>query len=118
MFSTPQILIVLCCPANPETNSATLRYIIREHGADAIFRLRPAVGDVVTLPTFLVNGQLPTIHLLVTRSTPRCPMLADTLFAFLEQLNIRLEHLDATTFILLLSTPNALFVTFSFFTLG
>ena len=29
--------IVLCCPANLETNSAALRYVIREHGADAIF---------------------------------------------------------------------------------
>ena len=70
--------IVLCCPANLETNSAALRYVIREHGADIIFQLRPEVGNMLTLPTTLVGGQPQTIHLLVTRATPRCPMFTDT----------------------------------------
>ena len=73
--------IVLCCPANLETNSAALRYVICEHGADTIFQLRPEIGNLVTLPRSLIDDQPQTIHLLITRATPRCPMLADTLFA-------------------------------------
>ena len=73
--------IVLCCPANLETNSAALRYIIREHGADSFYQHRPEVGNILPFPTSLTDGQPQTIHLLVTRATPRCPMLADTLFA-------------------------------------
>ena len=80
--------IVFCCPPNLETSSATLRYIIREHGADTIFQLRPEVGNILTLPTSLIYGQPQTIHLLVTRATPRCQMVADTLFACLEHLKI------------------------------
>ena len=87
--------IVLCCPANLETTSAALRYIIREHGADTIFQLRQEVGNILTLPTSLTDGQLQTIHLLVTQATPRCPMLADTLFACLEHLKTLLERLEA-----------------------
>ena len=42
--------IVLCCHANLETNSAALRYIFRKNNVDAIFSLRPEVGNVLTLP--------------------------------------------------------------------
>ena len=87
--------IVLCCPANPETNSAALRYVIREHGADTIFQLRPEIGNILTLPTSLNDGQPQTIHLLITRATPRCPMLADTLFVCLKHLKTLLERLRA-----------------------
>ena len=86
---------VLCYPANLETNSAALRYIIREHGADTFFQLRPEVGNILTLPTSFIDGQPQTIHLLITRATPRCPMLADTLFACLEHLKTLLERLEA-----------------------
>ena len=87
--------IVLCCPANLETSSAALRYVIREHGADAIFQLRPEVGNIVTLPTSLIDGHPQTIHLLITRATPRCPMLADILFGCLDHLKTLLERLEA-----------------------
>ena len=88
--------VVLCCPANLETNSAALRYIIREHGAGTIFQLRPEIGNILTIPTSLIDGQPQTIGLLITRATPRCPMLADTLFACLEHLKTLLERLEAT----------------------
>ena len=88
--------IVLRCPANLETNSAALRYVIREHEADTIFQLRPEIGNILTLPTSLIDGQPQTIHLLITRATPRCPMLADTLFACLEHFKTLLERLEAT----------------------
>ena len=87
--------IVLCCPANLENNSAALRYVIREHGADTIFQLRPEIGNILTLPTSLIDGQPQTIHLLITRATPRCTMLADSLFVWLEHLKTLLERLEA-----------------------
>ena len=64
--------IVLCCPANLETNSAALRYVIREYGADTIFQLRPEIGNILTLPTSLIDGQPQTIHLLIRRSAALC----------------------------------------------
>ena len=87
--------IVLCCPAKLDTNSAAFRYIIREHGADAIVLLRPEVSSILTLPASLVDGQLQTIHLLITRATPRCSMLADVLLGFLDHLKLRFELLNA-----------------------
>ena len=42
--------IVLCCPANLETNSAAFRFIFCEYDVDAIFQIRPEVGNVLTLP--------------------------------------------------------------------
>ena len=88
--------VVLCCPANLETNSAALRYVMREHGADTIFRLRPEVGNVLTLPVSMINDKPQTMHLLITRATPCCPMIADTLFVCLEYLKTLLERLEAT----------------------
>ena len=87
--------IVLCCPANLDTNSATLRYVIREHGVDDIFQLRPETGYTLTLPASLVDGQLQSIHLLITRATPRCPMLTDVLLECIEHLKLQLELLNA-----------------------
>ena len=98
--------IVLCCPANLESNSAALRYIIREHGADTIFQLRPEVGNILTLHTSLIDGQPLTIHLLVTRATPRFPMLADTLFACLEHLKTYPSVWKQWRFTSLSSTPS------------
>ena len=45
----------------------------------------------MTLPATLVVGQLQTIHLLITRATHRCPMLADVLLGCLEDLKLGLE---------------------------
>ena len=69
---------------------------MREHGADTIFRLRPEVGNVLTLPVSMINDKPQDIHLLITRATPRCPMIADTLFVCLEYLKTLLERLEAT----------------------
>ena len=33
--------LVLCCPADLQSQSATIRYVIREYGQEAIFRLKP-----------------------------------------------------------------------------
>ena len=49
----------------------------------------------MTLPTALIHGRPQTIHLLITRASPRCPTLADTLFGCLEHLKTLLERLEA-----------------------
>ena len=85
---------VLRCPAILETNSAALRYNFREHDMDKIFRLRP-VGNSLTLPQTDNNGLPQTIHLLITRSTPLCPMTADVLFSCLEHLKVVIIEHDA-----------------------
>ena len=88
--------IVLCCPANLETNSAALRFIFREHNVDAMFSLRPEAGNVLTLPATEINGISQTIHLLITRSTPRCPMTVDILLSILDYSKITLVKQDAS----------------------
>ena len=108
--------IVLCCPANFDTNSAALRYVIREHGADAIFQLRPEVGNILALPVSSVDGQLQTIHLLMTRATPRCPMLTDIPLECLEHLKLRLELLNAVEVHFAIVDSERPIVTFLIFT--
>ena len=49
----------------------------------------------MSLPASLVDGQLQTIHLLITRATPKCPMLANVLLESLEHLKRRLALLNA-----------------------
>ena len=41
--------LVLCCPADLQSQSATIRYVIREYGQEAIFRLKPSVGMAICL---------------------------------------------------------------------
>ena len=41
--------LVLCCPADLQSQSATIRYIIREYGQETIFRLKPSVGAATCL---------------------------------------------------------------------
>ena len=41
--------LVLCCPADLQSQSATIRYIVREDGQEAIFRLKPSVGTAICL---------------------------------------------------------------------
>ena len=41
--------IVLCCPADLLSYSATTRFIIREYGQEHIFRLKPSVGTALRL---------------------------------------------------------------------
>ena len=42
--------IVLACPADLNTNSAALRYVLRECGKESVFSLRPKVGEILTIP--------------------------------------------------------------------
>ena len=67
------------------TNSAALRYILRECGIDNIFQLRPNVGEVLTIPasSFLYNH---IVHLLITRPPQRAPQITDDFFLCLEHL--------------------------------
>ena len=41
--------IALACAADLETNSAALRYVLRECGREQVFSVRPKVGEVLTL---------------------------------------------------------------------
>ena len=41
--------VILCCPADLVSYSATARYIIQEYGQENTFRLRPAVSTAVRL---------------------------------------------------------------------
>ena len=52
IYATTDILqapgtVILCCPVDQVSYSATARYVIREYGQENIFRLRPAVGTVM-----------------------------------------------------------------------
>ena len=71
--------LVLCCPADFQSQSATIRYIIREYGQEAIFRLQPSVGTAICLQyshTAPWNNQ---IFLLCTRASNKHPLLHETL---------------------------------------
>ena len=59
--------IAICCPADLNTNSAALRYILREFGSDSITQLRPKGGEVVNIPakSYCIDHQI--AHLLITR---------------------------------------------------
>ena len=77
--------VAMCCPEDPNTNSAALRYILRECGIENIFQLRPKVGEVLTIPasSFLDNQ---IVHLLITRPSQRAPQITDDFFLCLEHL--------------------------------
>ena len=49
--------IVICCPADLVTNSATTRYILREYGTDEIFAKRPSMGSVLHLDRTLTKQE-------------------------------------------------------------
>ena len=76
--------IAICCPADLTTNSAALRYILREFGSDNIFQLRPRVGEVLTIPaqSSFIDDQI--VHLLITRLSQRAPQITDDFFLCLE----------------------------------
>ena len=48
--------IVLACPADLKTNSAALRYVLREWGIESVFSLRPKVGEMLTIPPDFFGG--------------------------------------------------------------
>ena len=71
--------VVLCCPADLLSYSATARYVIRKYGQENIFRLRPSVGTAIRLihsPTAPWNNQ---IFLLCTRASNKHPLLHELL---------------------------------------
>ena len=78
--------VVLCCPADLLSYSATARYVIREYGQENIFRLRPLVGTAIHLihsPTAPWNNE---IFLLCTRASNKHPLLHETLHTCLTYL--------------------------------
>ena len=74
-FLQVQVHVAICCPVDLNTNSAALRYILRECGSDKIFQLRPTVGEVLTLPSSLSLIDSQVIHLMITRPSQRSPCL-------------------------------------------
>ena len=80
--------VAICCPADLNTISAALRYILRE--CDKIFQLRPTVGDVLTIPSSLSFMDNQVIHLMITRPSRRSPQITDDFFLCLEHLKASL----------------------------
>ena len=69
--------IALACPADLETKSAALRYILRECGKERKFSLRPQVGEVLINPHEVTNHSTQSIHLLIVPANQRAPLLTD-----------------------------------------
>ena len=88
--------VILCCPADLLSYSATTRYVIREYGQENIFRLRPAVGTAIRLvrsPTAPWNNE---IFLLCTRASNKHPLLHEVLHACLTNLILQLHRNQIT----------------------
>ena len=84
--------VILCCPADLLSYSATTRYVIREYGQENILRLRPAVGTAIRLvrsPTAPWNNE---IFLLCTRASNKHPLLHEILHACLTNLILQLQR--------------------------
>ena len=69
--------IVLACPADLNTNSATLRFVLRECGKESVFSLRRKVGEILTNPPDINPNPNQSIHLLIIRASQRAPLLTD-----------------------------------------
>ena len=69
--------IVLACPADLNTNSAALRYVLRECGKESVFSLRPKVGEILTIPPDINLNLNQSIHSLIIRANQRAPLLTD-----------------------------------------
>ena len=69
--------IVLACPADLKTNSAALRYVLRECGKESVFSLRPRVGEILTIPPDISPSPNQSIRLLIVRASQRAPLLTD-----------------------------------------
>ena len=82
--------VAICCPADLNTNSAALRYILRECGSDKMFQLRPTVGEVLTIPFSLSFMDNQVFHLMITRRSQRSPQITDDFFLCLEHLKASL----------------------------
>ena len=69
--------IVLACPADLKTNSAALRYVLRECGIEKVFSLRPKVGEMLTIPPDVNANPNQSVNLLIVRANQRAPLLTD-----------------------------------------
>ena len=69
--------IVLACPADLKTNSASLRYVLRECGKESVFFLRPKVGEILTIPPDINPNPNQSIHFMIVRASKRAPLLTD-----------------------------------------
>ena len=93
-FYKPPAHLVLCCPADLQSQSATIRYIVREYGQEAIFHLKPSVGTAICLKhshTAPWNNQ---IFLLCTRASNKHPLLHETLHTCLTHLQHQLHQYE------------------------
>ena len=82
--------LVLCCPVNLQSQSATIRYIVREYGQEAIFRLKPSVGTAICLKhshtapwdnqIFLLCTRAPNKHHSCTKLCTHAPLTSNTSF--------------------------------------
>ena len=88
--------IVLACPADLETNSAALRYVLRECGKENVFSLRPKVGEILTIPPDINPNRNQSIHLLIIRANQRAPLLADDYLRCMTHLIQRLMEKGST----------------------
>ena len=69
--------IVLACPADLKTNSAALRYVLRECVIEKVFSLRPKVGEMLTIPPDVNPNPNQSVHLLIVRANQRAPLMTD-----------------------------------------
>ena len=84
--------LVLCCPADLQSESATIRYIIREYGQETIFRLKPSVGTATCLQYSHTVPWYNQIFLLYTRASTKYPLLHEALHACLNHLRHQLHQ--------------------------
>ena len=68
---------MLACHADLKTNSAALRYVLRECGIEKVFSLRPKVGKMLTIPPDVNPNPNQSVHLLIVRANQRAPLLTD-----------------------------------------
>ena len=83
-FLQDEGLIALAWPADLETSSAALGYVLRDCGREQVFSLRTNLNS-------LSHEQSQTTHLKVTRANQRAPLIADDFLLCLENLNSWLE---------------------------
>ena len=89
--------IALACPADLETKSAALQYILRECGKERIISLRPQVGEVPTIPQEITDISTQSVHLLVVRANQRTPLIVDDYLRCMAQRIERLADKRFTT---------------------
>ena len=69
--------IALAFPADLDTNSGALIYVLRECEKERVFSLRPQVGEILTLPPKMTKNASQTVHLSVVRANQQAPLIAE-----------------------------------------